>query len=143
MKPGMPTLIHYSDQDCIYRIDGRNFPRDMLKITVDKFPEQLQECRAFVQVAGTLPTDDLVGTAISAFDSMETVERFGSSVFNTQRFTLIKLTNCFYNSEAIAIKLDRVKSNIHRIISFVFLPCLKCFLYLKFQEIPVFSRATK
>lgn len=108
----MPSLIHYSDQDCIYRIDGRDFPRDMLKVTVDNFPEHLQECRAFVQIASTGSTEDLIGTAMAAFDSMDTVKRFGSSVFNPHRFTLIKLTNCFYNSEAIAIKLDRVKRNV-------------------------------
>lgn len=111
MKPGMPTLIHYSDQDCIYRIDGRMFPRDMLKVTVDNFPEQLQECRAFVQIASAADAEDLVGTAMAAFDSMDTVKRFGASVFQPHRFTLLKLTNCFYNSEAIALKLDRVRKN--------------------------------
>lgn len=144
MTPGMPALLHYSDQDCIYSIDSKNYPRDMLKMTVEKFPEQLQECRAFIQITSTGSKSDLVGTPMAYFDSMDTVKRFSSSIFNPHRFTLIKLTNCFYNSEAIAIKLDRVPSIIwNKPLSFIVILTLRFCVIKKIMVILVYSRAIR
>ena len=106
----MPEIVHDSHSDCIYAVDSKKFPRDMIKLTMTNFPQLIDSCRAFAQISHSDSESDRVGTPQAFFESMDTIKRFSQDIFIAHRFALIRLTNCYYNSESISLKVHRVRS---------------------------------
>ena len=112
-QPNMPMILHYSDLDCLYAIDMRAFPKDMLKITMAEFPHaNEQQCKASIQISNTNANLDLNGSPQAYFDRMQDIREFGAEVIVSSRIALIRLANCFENSEPISLKLERVSSKL-------------------------------
>lgn len=89
----------------------KDFPTDMLKVAIKNFPHMNEHaCDAFVQISNANDENDTVGTAQAFFESMNTIKEFDSDVFVTHRFTLLRLTNCYANSETIDIDVQRIES---------------------------------
>ena len=119
-QPNMPMILHYSDLDCLYSIDMRAFPKDMLKITMAEFPHANEhQCRASIQISNTNTNLDLLGSPQAYFDRMQDIREFGAEVLVSNRIALIRLANCFENSEPISLKLERVSSKFDILICFI------------------------
>lgn len=107
----LPTIVHISDYDCVFRIDSKKVPRDMLKLKMSGFPDVIKACRAFIQISSSDSAKDLIGSPQAYFDSAETIRKFDSSVLGVHRYMVIRLTNCYSNSEPIAFNIERVPRN--------------------------------
>ena len=115
----LPLIYHIADQPCIYRVVNTDEERHMLQVNVIGFPSRYARvCDASVHIAHANNADDDANVALGAahlqarFDTLDSLVPFdGQGVFVTHKYALVRVLNCYANSEPIEIKVSRV-SNI-------------------------------
>jgi len=116
-KPNMPKIYHKSNNDCIYRITN-SVKETMLNLTVVKFPSLDKPlCNRFVKVSGAKTRNDLTGDTQIIFDSYENYKQFNSSVYLVNKFSILRVANCYENTEPIEIEIEHITS---KLIQFIF-----------------------
>ena len=112
-KPNMPRIYHKSNNDCIYRIHN-SVKEAMLNLTVVKFPSLDKPlCNRFVKVSGTKSQNDLTGDTQIIFDSYENYKQFNSSVYLVNRYSILRVANCYENTDPIEIEIEHITSKIN------------------------------
>jgi hypothetical protein len=111
-KPNMPRIYHKSNNDCIYRIYN-SVKETMLNLTVVKFPSLDKPlCNRFVKVSGTKSRNDLTGDTQIIFDSYENYKQFNSSVYLVNKYSILRVANCYENTDPIEIEIEHITSKL-------------------------------
>jgi len=93
----------------------REEARNSIKFKITGFPSKFEpSCRSFVQISRSSSENDLTGIPQAFFNSMDTIKRFNSDIVFNHHFALIKMTNCYDNSEPIVLEFDRITSKKSR-----------------------------
>jgi len=108
MKSNMPYILHNSDHDCTFRIENDQ-SEAMVAVIVNSFPKKnFQRCKAQLDINNSPIKNDTNGKSQMRFDSLESTVAFPNGVYVAQKYTLLKLTNCFEN-EPIKIRILKHK----------------------------------
>jgi len=110
-KPNMPRIYHKSNNDCIYRIIN-SVKETMLNLTVVKFPSVDKPlCNRFVKISGTKTRNDLTGDTQIIFDSYENYKQFNSNVYLVNKYSILRVANCYENTDPIEIEIEHITRN--------------------------------
>ncbi len=111
-QKGIPTLFHYSDRDCVYRVQNGNIASSMLSILINNFPKEIQDgCRTMIDIMNSNSSRLEDAKLQASFKNMSTVFMFQQGIYSTSEYTFIRVSNCFENSEPIEIKMRQIQRN--------------------------------